>query len=62
MEIKNETVTLSLQTYEDMKQEIKTLKEQVKEKTIVKYYNHPVYGYVALGIMFGLYIWFTLRM
>lgn len=55
MEIKNETVTLSLQTYEDMKQEIKTLKEQVKEKTIVKNQLHPVYGYVMLFIMIGMF-------
>ena len=55
MEIKNETVTLSLQNYEDMKQEIKTLKEQVKEKTIVKYQLHPVYGYVRRFLMCGMF-------
>jgi cell division septum initiation protein DivIVA len=57
MENNNETVTLSLKTYEDMKEEIKNLKEQVKEKTIIKYSTHPVYGYVALSIMFALFIW-----
>jgi hypothetical protein len=67
MEIKNEHVTLSLQSYEDMKQEakilkeqIKILKEQVKEKTVVKYYVHPVYGYVTLALLAGCFYWFII--
>lgn len=32
----NETVTLSIQSYEKMKAEIAYLKEQVKQKTIIK--------------------------
>ena len=62
MEIKNETVTLSLETYEEMKKELKDLREQVKEKTIVKYYHHPIYGYVAMAILMGLFMWVTSTM
>ena len=62
MEIKNETVTLSLQTYEEMKKEIKALKEKKKKKTIVKYYHHPVYGHVALAVIYFLFFYFTLKM
>ena len=62
MEIKNETVTLSLETYEEMKKELNDLREQVKEKTIVRYYYHPIYGYVALVIIFGLFTWLSLKM
>ena len=62
MEIKNETVTLSLETYEEMKKELKDLREQVKEKTIVKYYHHPIYGQVVLVILFGLFMWMTMKM
>lgn len=51
-----ETVTLFLETYLNMKNEIKTLNEQVKEKTIVKYYLHPIYGYV---ILFALLTYLT---
>jgi len=32
----NETVTLSIQSYEKMKAEIALLREQVKQKTIIK--------------------------
>lgn len=62
MEIKNETVTLSLETYEEMKKELKDLREQVKEKTIVKYYHHPIYGQVAFVIIFGLLMRLSIKM
>lgn len=55
----NETVTLSIETYENMKAKIKSLKEQVREKTIVKEVIPPIYGYVALVLVFGFYIWVT---
>lgn len=57
MDNKIATVTLSLETYEEMKKELKELREQVQEKTIVKYYRHPVYIQVALVMIFGLFMW-----
>jgi hypothetical protein len=62
MEIKNETVTLSLETYEEMKNELKDLREQAKQKTVIKYYHRSIYEQVALVILFGLFMWFTLKM
>ncbi len=47
----NETVTLSIETYEEMKAEIKSLRKQVEEKTIYKEVIPPVYGYVALALI-----------
>jgi hypothetical protein len=52
----NETVTLSIETYEEMKAEIKSLRQQVQEKTIYKEVLPPVYGYVAMAVVIGL--WF----
>jgi hypothetical protein len=52
----NETVTLSIETYEEMKAEIKNLRQQVEEKTIYKEVLPPVYGYVAMAVVIGL--WF----
>ena len=57
MGAKEGTVTLSLKDYQEMKSEINLLKEQVKEKTIVKYYIHPIYGYVITALMFGVMFW-----
>lgn len=59
MEIKNETVTLSLDTYKEMEKEIETLREQVKQKTIYKEVLPPIYGYVAMFILFGLFVYLT---
>jgi len=47
----NETVTLSLQTYKDMENELEILKKQVREKTIIKYYMHPIYGKIFFVII-----------
>lgn len=53
-------VTLSLEEYEKMKKELNFLREIVKEKTIYKYYTHPVYGYVTLVIIFAIMFYCTL--
>ncbi len=54
----NETVTLSIETYEEMKAEIKSLRQQVQEKTIYKEVLPPIYGYVAMALLFivGFYL------
>lgn len=52
----NETVTLSIETYEEMKTEIKSLRQQIQEKTIYKDVLPPIYGYVAMAVVIGL--WF----
>ena len=56
----NETVTLSIETYEEMKVEIKSLRQQVKEKTIIKEVLPPIYGYVVLAILYVVFVWITL--
>lgn len=38
------TVTISLEDYESLKKEISSLKEQVKQKTIIEYSVHPYLG------------------
>ena len=56
-----DTVTISLKKYEDMQNEITSLKEELKEKTIVKYLEHPFYEkatiilVIAAGYGFILY-------
>ena len=58
----NETVTLSIETYEEMKVEIKNLRQQVKEKTIIKEVLPPIYGYAVLAILSGVFfVWITLH-
>lgn len=52
MEI-NGTVTIPLQEYKDMENELSKLRKQVQEKTIYKYYMHPIYGNILL-IMVGV--------
>jgi hypothetical protein len=47
---KQETVTLSLQTYEEMKEELKELKKLVQEKVIYRDVIPSVYGYVLMGL------------
>lgn len=56
----NETVTLSIETYEEMKAEIKSLRQQVQEKTIYKEVLPPIYGYVAIALLFSLWF-YTLK-
>lgn len=46
------TVTLSVEDYEDLKEEIESLKKQVQEKTIYQDVIPPVYGW--LGIILAL--------
>lgn len=53
----NETVTLSIETYEEMKAEIRILRQQVQEKTIYKEVLHPIYGYVAIAAFFSLWLY-----
>ena len=57
MEIKQETVTLSLHTYKKMEQELKTLREQVQQKTIYRDPGlSPIYGYVAIIILMSFHM------
>jgi len=52
-----ETVTISLQKYEDMKEEIKKLNLELQEKTIVKYYLHPSFAFCfALLLLLAIII------
>lgn len=51
-----DTVTLSIEKYEEMKNEIETLRKQVQEKTIYKYIIPPVYGYVCMIALIILYL------
>ena len=56
----NETVTLSLENYEEMKAEIKSLRQQVQEKTIIKEVKvvPPIYGYLGMIIVVFLFLLF----
>ncbi len=54
MKSQTDTITMSLQKYEEMKQELKDLKIQVREKTIIKEVIPPIYGYVIAFILFAL--------
>jgi len=53
------TVTISLDKYEEMKSELERLRKENGEKTIYKYSPHPIYGAVllvaalVLAIIFG---------
>lgn len=49
--MENNTVTIDLEKYESMKNEIKNLRKQVKEKTIYKEYLPTVWGYVVLFML-----------
>jgi|TARA_B110000977_G_scaffold181695_1_gene242630 hypothetical protein len=58
MEIKQETVTLSLDTYKGMERELKTLRMQVQQKTIYRDPGlSPIYGCVAIIILMGFHMW-----
>lgn len=48
MKNKQDTVTISLETYKQMEDEIKSLRVQVKRKTIYKNVIPPVYAYVIM--------------
>ena len=56
MKIKQETVTLSLDTYKEMEQELKTLRKQVQQKTIYRDAIPPIYGYVAIIILMSFHM------
>jgi len=47
--MENETVTLSLEHYEEMQRELKRLREENQEKTIVKYEKHWVERTIVCG-------------
>lgn len=49
------TITMSVAAYVELQEEIKTLKNEVKEKTIIKYVVHPIYGQLFAA---GVVIWF----
>jgi len=51
MEIKHNTVTIDLETYEAMKEEIKSLKKEVQQKTIYRDVLHPIYGQIVVVIL-----------
>ncbi len=59
-----ETVTISLETYESMKSEISTLREEVKKRTIVKIEKEPVdysrIAYMFVGIVAIAFMYFML--
>ncbi len=62
--INRDTVTISLETYENMKAEIKSLKAQVQQKTVyVKTWavpNELIGPLFLLIVMFGwIFIYFT---
>ena len=52
----NETVKLSIETYEEMKAEIKSLHQQVKEKTVIKEVSPPIYLYIGLVIFWLMFM------
>ena len=52
----NETVTLSIQHYEEMKEELKTLRQQVQEKTVIKEAINPIYGFIGVLVLFTLLV------
>ena len=56
METNNDTVTISLNTYNEMKEEIILLREQVKQKEIHRYHHHPAYAYAVMYAMTIIYI------
>ena len=53
------TVTISLDKYEEMKSELERLRKENQEKTIYKYAMHPIYGIVLIVFMFTLAIVFN---
>jgi hypothetical protein len=52
-----ETVTIKLETYNEMKYELERLRKEVQEKTIIKKVLPPIYGYVAMAIFVAIFIW-----
>jgi len=60
----NETVTLTIETYEQMRDELKVLREQVKQKTIIKEVKPTwfellpvILFFLVLFSIWGLTIW-----
>ena len=51
----NETVTLSIKTYEDMKNEIKYFRQKAEEKTVIKVVA-PVSMYVTMSLFIFLWV------
>ena len=47
----NETVTLSIAHYEEMKEELKLLRQQVQEKTIVKEVPNPILLSLSIAVL-----------
>lgn len=52
-----ETVTIKLETYNEMKYELERLRKEVREKTIVKEVLPPIYGYLGMAIFVAIFIW-----
>jgi hypothetical protein len=52
----NETVTILLETYDNMKLEIESLKKQVEEKTIIKEVYPPIFDYFSIAIIIVILI------
>lgn len=48
-------ITLSLEEYKAMEEELKSLRRQVKQKTIYVKILPPIYGWLSIAIL--LFIW-----
>lgn len=54
--MEKETVTISLQTYESMKDEINLLRRQVQEKTIVKNVIPKPFGWALVILAYAAFV------
>lgn len=61
MEIKHNTVTIDLETYKQMDEEIKSLRKQVQEKTIYRDVIPPIYGQIAMCLLIIFFVYTTFR-
>jgi len=57
METKQDTVTISLETYKKMEAEIKSLRIQVQQKTIYKNILPPIYGQVMMCFIIIFFVY-----
>jgi hypothetical protein len=57
----NKTVTISLEEYENMKNEIIKLKNLSEEHTVIKYIWHPAYAMAAIIIWISILSYFIFR-
>ncbi len=49
-----ETVTISLEHYNEMQAELSSLRRQVDEKTIAKYQTNPIHALIFLVILIAI--------